>query len=171
MATLRKIYAGHTARAWGKKFEQMIELCASRDGITMIRIPDGCETRRGPHGKPIIRRVRSPFDFVALKNGSAIIFDAKTVDGNTFSRSAITPHQMESLSRCAVDAQQSGYLVWYRFHDTVAFHPVEQLVAMKRGQSLQPTKGQILGVGGAFSFAALFQYRLDLDADTNCPDQ
>jgi penicillin-binding protein-related factor A (putative recombinase) len=162
MPTLRKIRAGLNAKNWGRAFEQDITLAGRKANLAVIRIPDGCETRRTPKGQ-IIVRVRSPFDYVILKDTTAIVFDAKTTQKNSFSKSDVTEHQIQSLHYCNDHALQSGYLIWFRTLDEVAFFTVEQLKDLPRGKSLKPTDGYILGRSGAINLDALFSVDLDLD--------
>jgi penicillin-binding protein-related factor A (putative recombinase) len=166
MSALRRVRAGHAAKSFGRAFENLILSCAGRDAVTVIRIPDGCETRRGPRGLQLVR-VRTPFDYVALKNGYAVVFDAKTVDGSTFPRSACTPHQLHSLGVCAVNAVRSGYVIWYRETDEVAFHPIHHLRKLKPRQSLKATDGLIIGRSHSIRLGALFDqsHHLDLTAE------
>jgi penicillin-binding protein-related factor A (putative recombinase) len=131
MPALGRSRAGHKAKRIGEAFEALIARSAARDDITAIRIPDSC--RRVRRGASIqLMQIRSPFDYVLLRCGQAITMDAKTVDADTFSYSSICQHQIHSLSLCARDALQSGYLIWYRLSDRVVWHPAQTVTLPRR---------------------------------------
>jgi penicillin-binding protein-related factor A (putative recombinase) len=155
MPTLGRVRAGHKARSIGQTFEKMIELSAARDNITAVRIPDSCKpTRRGASMGLV--RIRSPFDYVLLSSGYGITLDAKTTAGSTFAFSDICQHQLHSLSRCADQAFLSGYLIWYRTPDMVAFHSSSRLRRLERSQSLRPENGLLIGTSSRMYLSKLF---------------
>lgn len=127
----------------------------------VVRIPDGCDTKkvRGPRGwETKIVRIRTPFDFVAFRGGRGVVFDAKTVDGETFPHSAIKEHQLISLISCADHTTRAGYLVWFRPIDTVVWFSHMRLQALAPRQSLAPSDGSIqIGRAMAMRLESLFE--------------
>lgn len=158
MATIRKMRAGATAKSIGSAFEHLILSSGSRDGVAIIRIPNGCETKRwrtatGPATKLV--RVHSPFDFCAFHLGRAVVFDAKTIASGRFVHSAITPHQLHYLAQCGRHVAAAGYLVWYRDEDAVIWHSHRRLIALKPRESLGIADGLHVGSGGSLSLLPL----------------
>ena len=156
MPTLSRVRGGIDANAWGKAFENMVVRSGIKHGITVIRIPDGCETRRGARG-PRVVRVRSPFDFVLLKRTQAVVFDAKTTAETTFKYSNLTEHQLGSLKRCSEQAKNAGYLVFFRNFDEVVFYNIDILSALRPGKSVKPGDGMILGRSSSIGLDSLFK--------------
>lgn len=149
-------------------FENLILGSGSRDGIEVLRIPAGCETRkvRGPRG-PMNKlvRVQSPFDFCAFSIGRTIVFDAKTVESDRFTHSAIVPHQLIYLARAARHVASSGYLIWFRDPDQVAWFSALKLSRLRPRESLKISDSSIiLGNHMDFSLVPLFKGSLDLDS-------
>ena len=164
MATIRKMQAGARAKSIGSAFEHLILSSGSRDGVAIIRIPNGCETRRcrGPRGPTTkLVRVHSPFDFCAFHLGRTVVFDAKTVESGRFVYSAITPHQLHYLTQCGRHVAAAGYLVWYRDEDAVIWHSHRRLLALKPRESLGISDGLHLGSGGSMSLLTLMASRLE----------
>lgn len=156
MPTHTRQRAGHTARANGKIFEEMIFRAAARDNLTTIKIPDSCQPKY-IRGKLENVRIRSPFDYVILSQHIAVTLDAKSTTGGSFPFSCIDPHQVRSLADCARDAYRSGYLIWYQDPDLFAFHPVSQLRHVQPRESLRPESGLVIGAGGRLYLDKLFR--------------
>lgn len=154
MSIYARARSGHRARQIGQIFENMIQLWASRAGVSCIRLPDGCRGTRTGKGLTLLR-VRTPFDFCLFWNGLGIVLDAKTVEGSTFPHSAITHHQVISLSECR-HARRAGYLVWYRASDTIAFHSATQLYMLRPRESLVPGQGLVIGSSQRLDLERLF---------------
>lgn len=159
MATIRRMRAGAKAKAVGTAFEHLILSSGSRDGVEILRIPNGCDTKKyrdhtGRLQQKIIR-IRTPFDFCAFHLGRTIVFDAKTIDAGRFAFSAITPHQLIYLTRCGRHVANAGYLVWYRDEDAVIWHSYRRLQALKPRESLGIPDGTYLGSGGSLSLIPL----------------
>lgn len=76
----KKKLAGKTAQKVGSGWENVIKEALLRAGFTIFRIQDGCKAV-GAQGKQLVR-VSQPFDFVAVKNGHSLFFDAKARSGS-----------------------------------------------------------------------------------------
>lgn len=155
----RKI-AGKKAKYFGDIFERFIVASCHKDHIHPVQIPSGCKQIRTKMGQQILR-VRTPFDFIAMKDQRVIAFDAKTVDAETFSRSRLTPHQVESLYQCAKHIP-AGLVIWFRQQDQISFFPIQMIMRLKKGQSLNPVVGFQLGTSQAFSLLPVFKSYLTI---------
>lgn len=124
--------------------------CASR-GVVLEQIPSGC---RWIGKKPI--PVRSPFDFIAARDGTVVLFDAKTVATKTFSKSACKPHQIEALARFWSAGLRAGYVVWFRPIDSVVFFGADSLKRLPQRSSLKESDGIALGGLSDLTLGALF---------------
>jgi len=158
MATIRRMRAGAKAKSIGSAFEHLILSSGSRDGVAIVRIPDGCQTKRwrGPNGLATkLIRVHSPFDFCAFHLGRSIVFDAKTIESGRFGHSAIKQHQLHYLNQCGRHVAASGYLIWYREEDAVIWHSYRRLIALKPRESLGIADGLHIGSGGSLSLLPL----------------
>lgn len=160
MPTLRRIRAGRLAKSVGRSFENICLGTAERDGIVLVRIPDGCETRkqRTREGwRNALIRVRSPFDYCLFFDGRATVFDSKTVDGDRFAHSAIDPYQLHHLRHCASAGVSAGYCIWFREPNMVCWYSVMRLHALSRRESLKVDDATLqLGPVGSFTFKPIF---------------
>lgn len=159
MPTIKRVRAGQIAKLEGRAFEHLILSSASSRDMVILKIPDGCETkkmRQGSSWTQRIIRVKTPFDFVAFKDGKAIVFDAKSIDSQTYPRSSTLPHQLFSLKHCRSHTVDAGYLVWHRPLDMVVWYAVERLLSLTHGSSLNPSEGLHVGSGGSLSLLPIF---------------
>jgi penicillin-binding protein-related factor A (putative recombinase) len=155
MPTYRRVRAGLVAKKEGEQFKLILNARARANGITCIRIPDGCRQVRGPQGQKLLR-IRTPFDYCLFYKTQGIVVDAKTTDTNTFTYSQVIDHQVVSLLDAARNTLNAGYIVWHRSIDTVAFYTAKQLYTLKHRQSLTPDQGIKLGNSGNFNILKLF---------------
>lgn len=161
MPTIKRIRAGKIAKSIGRGFENICLGSAERDGMVLVRIPDGCETRktRSREGwRNALIRVRSPFDYCLFFDGRAAVFDAKTIDANTFAYSSIDPYQLHHLKGCARAGVSAGYCIWFRPQNMVCWFSVVRLQAIARRESLRVEDASFqLGPVGSFTFKHLFE--------------
>lgn len=143
--------SGAKAKAYGRFFENILSVHCQKTGIKFEQIPSGCKWV----GKTPIP-MRTPFDFIAAKNGRAIVFDAKTLNNDAFSKSACTPHQIDSLYGFEVSGLTAGYIVWFRTIDSVVFFSASQLKQLKPRCSLKILDGVFLGRQNALNLEVLF---------------
>lgn len=142
---------GAKAKASGKLFEGMLAAYCHRHGIKFEQLPSGCKWI----GKVAIP-AKSPFDFIMSKNGKAVLFDAKSLDATTFTRSACKPHQIESLHGFELSGMTAGFVVWLREPDEVVFFKASQLKALAPRCSLKVCDGMPLGKRNTLTLEGLF---------------
>lgn len=99
---------------------------------------------------------KTPFDFIASKNGRALVFDAKTLNGETFPKSACEPHQVEALLKFEASKLTAGYIVFFRALDSVVFFSASRLKQLAPRCSLKSSDGIKLGSGTSLNLEVLF---------------
>ena len=167
MPTFNKVRSGKIAKLAGQQFELILDQRCRSEGITAIRIPDGCRQVRSRNGYTLLR-VATPFDFCLLYKTHAITIDCKTIEKNNFTHSNLKDHQVHSLYNCSKNALQSGYIIWYRDINEVYFHPSTQLKTTYKGQHLVKTDPSLfLGNISSFSLLKLFKRYLDQNVDNH----
>jgi len=108
-----KRIAGKRAQKSGADFEGALARAMSRQGWHLIRIQNGCESIGGKN----IRRVRQPFDFVALGPGEAVLFfDAKRNQAQksiTFGlfQTDSSKHQRAELAKVSLLGRKAGFVL------------------------------------------------------------
>lgn len=142
---------GAKAKVFGQYFEHILSVFCRRQEIKFEQIPSGC---KWVGKKPI--PTRTPFDFIASKNGRAVVFDAKTIAGTAFSKSACKEHQIESLFGFQVSGLTAGYIVWFRENDQIVFFKASQLKHLRPRCSLKVSDGLLLGTKSALNLEVLF---------------
>lgn len=152
----------------GRQWESILERKANREGVLYIRIPDGCRQL----GLKKIVRVRSPLDYVLVKDGRTVFVDAKTVDSEVMSYSFLhnsksTTHQLELMRRVSLEKVRAGLLVWFREPNVVSYFDAQLLSVMTPKHSIKYDAGLILGRWEDFKLAPLFQ--LDFEAKMHDP--
>jgi hypothetical protein len=154
MFSAKRRLGGLKAKRNGDNFENMVEYQARRQGWTIESIPSGCKWIAANK----IIAVPTPFDYVAAKKEyGAIFFDAKTTDGKTFVKSALKPHQVNSLYTFELAGIRSGYLVWFKEIDSVVFFCASKLKALKSNCSLSIEDGIFIGCGRSFELKGIMQ--------------
>jgi len=153
--------AGKTAKREGDLFERILEQRALINCYNLIRIPDGCKTvRRGQ--KTVLKRVKSPFDFILQKpGGKNIFFDAKSKEGDKISYSNFfsnesTASQVLTLLESENFGQKSGFMVWFRGADKIVFILASDVATMKPRTSFSRYDGIKLGSLNNLDFEPLF---------------
>lgn len=149
MPTIRNIRRGYKAKRNGQNFEHLICNELRKRGWVVTRIPDGCKVV----GANKFIRVKSPFDFVATRlvdpwnDSTAMFFDAKTVQGKTFSYSSIrSPHQLVYLHDIEQTGFRAGYVIQFQTLEKteVRFFMASQLLKLRRGQSVSAADGELI---------------------------
>jgi penicillin-binding protein-related factor A (putative recombinase) len=142
---------GAKAKFWGANFENLLSLHCRLNKIAFEKIPSGCKWV----GKMAVPQ-KTPFDFIAAKNGRAVVFDAKTLDRETFPKSSCEPHQVEALHSFEMSKLTAGYIVFFRPINSVVFFTASQLKGLLPRYSLKATDGISLGTGSELNLGVLF---------------
>jgi len=158
---------GRLARNNGADFERNVASACRADKITLVTIPNGCK-RTIRFGKPALIQVRTAFDFCAIYTGKTVFFDAKTISEDSFPKSQITPHQLESLLDTEQAGCTSGYLVRFPKHNRCVFYTASQLHELEHRKSLKPEDGIRCGSDFRPSLLPLFVAASD-DSVQNIP--
>ncbi len=146
--------AGKKAKVYGQLFETILSNYCLRNCIKFEQIPSGCKWI----GKRPIP-TKTPFDFIASKNKTVLLFDAKTVNTVSFSKSACTEHQVKSLYGFELSGLTAGYIVWFRPCDSVVFFKASQLMQLLPRSSLKVIDGLLLGSRLSLNLEILFNER------------
>lgn len=143
------------AKAAGDGFEMLFFHTCMRHGITAIHIPPGCKNVKTKMGV-VLKRVKTPFDFM-LTNGAKVAFvDAKTKLGKTFCFSDLTHHQVHILKSLEDLGHKTGYVVAFRELDKVVFFSSSKLSSLRKRDSLSPEDGEYLGRVNSFSLGGFW---------------
>ena len=143
--------AGAKAKVFGQYFENILSVHCRKQNIRFEQIPSGC---KWVGKKPI--PVKTPFDFIASKHGRAVVFDAKTTAGSSFSKSACKEHQIESLFKFELSGLTAGYIVWFREVDSIVFFKASELKQLPSRCSLKVSDGLFLGTKSNLNLGVLF---------------
>lgn len=144
--SLNRYLRGKKAQKEGKGFEHTFLLNARRSGFTVLQIPTGCKNI----GRGRIVKVKTPFDFILIKNGKTIFIDTKSIDDKTYSHSRLTRHQLIALDDCFRAGCLSGYVINFRSIDKTYFAPIKHLWNLTPNQSLRPENLIFLGSSTQF---------------------
>jgi Holliday junction resolvase len=143
----KRVALGREAKRLGKEFEKRLEEVANLQGVSCVRLPDGCRQL----GKKIIR-VKSPFDFILGFRLRAGFIDTKSTKERSLSIRAMPPHQVKAMLSLSRDSR-AGFLIAFRFYDTVRFFPI--IEASKRGK-MRYDEGLDLGSLKDFDLKKIF---------------
>lgn len=154
---LNRHYGGRRAKISGDEFQTFLEN-HSNQKIVVQRIPNGAEVKRcGKFLKTIL--VKSPYDFVIFSNGKTVACDAKSIQANTFPKSAIDNDQMMNLLKCENHVHRSGYLIYFRTENRICFFSATSLLDLKHRDSLKSNEGLFLGTRFTLDLGILFDER------------
>ena len=147
------ISRGHRAKRAGDDWENMLSHAAFRSGAHVVKIPSGCRWVSATRAIS----VKTPFDFVFLRQGIPVFADAKTTMASAWGYAANDPHQVRALLRCEQAGSRAGYIVNFRELEIVAFFSATQLAGLRPRQSLKPSEGiQLIGDSSRIDLRALF---------------
>lgn len=153
---IAKVYGGAKAKNNGDAFERLIEKKCTQESIFFIKIPSGCKWVKTPYGvRPV--PIRTPFDYIILKNGSAVFFDAKSLSNSALSHSKIKPHQMDKLVDIEKQKFISGYIVHFVEENKIEFFISSKLKNLRPRNSLYVGDGVELGNKEDFSLLPLLE--------------
>lgn len=138
-----KQVAGHRARNVGLLFETHLEIMTEKHGGTCVKIPNSGRVVGTGHQKKFVK-MKSPFDFMIVKEGRACVLDCKAINKTSLPFSLLKQHQLKELAKCAPHIP-AGYLVWFQTTDQVVWFEVSILATLKPRESLSPQDGQQLG--------------------------
>lgn len=148
---MKRGLTGPQNRVIGQSFEDFLELQCRMKSVLFIKMPLGC--RRV--GKNRLIPISTPFDYTIIKDGVAAFLDCKSFTGSRVSHSMLTEHQVSSLYRIQEKGCRAGYIVWHRDINRVVFYSAEIMFKLRRGESLGPDDGLILGPCESFSIERL----------------
>lgn len=151
MKDIRRVILARQSQRSGARFEQILVAQAYRTSWTVIDIPDGCKQL----GTNKLIRVRSPFDYVFVKDKKAIFCDAKTTKVKSFKFSNITDHQAKLLKDIHKQGFMAGYIINFTELNQTVFFNGHQITAKGRG-SLKPEDGVLIGQGFIINLDRIF---------------
>lgn len=159
MKTIKRIIAGRQAKRRGESFENLLHGEAYRKGWQVIKIPDGC--KQVSAAKTI--RVRTPFDFIFVKENKALFIDAKTTKAKSYSTSQLTPHQIKTLSDLDANGFIAGYIINFTELNITAFFSGYDLHwLLKQSTSFTPQDGVIIGTNSIIDLEIIFTSEINL---------
>lgn len=141
----------------GALFESRLKFQALAESMAFVKIPTGAKPIGSAGGRPTLIPVKTPFDFVFAKNGRAAFIDAKSISDKRFGHAQITPHQLIKLAEFETQRFSAGYVVNFREEDQVVFFPAKMLMTLKKGTSLSPNDGIVLGNTKEFKLAPILR--------------
>ena len=147
-----RVVAGKKAKTRGQQWENLLRSSAGFEGWYTVRLPDGCKQISQNN----IIRVKTPFDFIFVRNGNAIFADAKTTKAKNFSRSMIDPFQVKELAAISNQGLVAGYIIRFELTDQVIFFHSHVLLAVRPNSSLDPKDGIVLGNSREISLEKIF---------------
>lgn len=133
------------SRIEGSIFENRIIMQSRMEEIALIQLPTGARPVGRVGKRPTLIPVKTPFDFVLVKNRSVAFIDAKSTSDKTFQYSQITQHQIQKLDELQREGMVAGYLVHFRTTDDVVLFSADQLMNLRPRESLAPEHGIWLG--------------------------
>lgn len=126
---LKRVIAGRKSQAKGQGFEHFIMTRFRRFGWMVKRVPNGARWV----GKNRIIPIKSPFDFLAIKNGICIFFDAKRTSSKTLPLVMIKEHQRDNLQDCLDWGCPSGFIVHFETKKEIWFYSPDLKESFKIG--------------------------------------
>lgn len=136
----------------GKQWESIFERTAHSQGVTCIRMPDGCRVV-GPNK---LIRVRTPFDYILIHKSTSVYLDCKSFDSDQITYSMIKDHQMATLLDIEISGCPAGYLIYFRKSNVICFAKASQLSRIQPETSLHGREMIILGQLESFAVGRLF---------------
>lgn len=150
---IKKANAGFVAQRTGREWEHFFQRACAAQQIECLRIENGCRTVMGNR----LIRVRQLFDFILRKGARHVFLDLKSIQGNAFNYSQLDHDQIRNLGRLHTSLSPAGYLIIFNHGETMSFFNYLRLLELKRGESLKPQDGIILGERGFPDFSLLFR--------------
>lgn len=141
---------GYKAKKNGDGFESKIKFSANKLGWECIQIPTGAKRFRNK-----IFLVKSPFDFILVKNTKSLFFDAKSTEDNNFSYSKVNQTQVTNLINIERQGCYAGYVIRYGKDDACYFYSASALRTLQRRSSLERENGLYLGPSSSIHFDLL----------------
>lgn len=131
---------GIKAQKIGNFFELFFQRHCFRQGITCIRIPDGCKQV----GIKTLIRVSSPFDWFLGYGKQVLFLDTKTFDRDVFRYSDMNEKQIQNLNMMRKHSL-AGYIIWFRKSNRIVFFDVLKLLKLSKGSSYNFEDGLYVG--------------------------
>jgi hypothetical protein len=153
MKDIRNVQRGRIAKNRGSNFENSLHGETQRHGWLVVPIPDGCKQLSATK----LIRVKSPFDFFFLKDRKALFVDAKTTKANTYSFSALTPHQINILVKIEMEGFKAGYIINFSELNLTAFFSGSMIGSLTKRSGLKPTDGILIGDNRIINVNRIFQ--------------
>lgn len=145
------------SRREGAQWEQIIFRTALSQGVLPIVMPLGAR-RIGPFK---LVQIKTPFDLIMVHNGLSVFVDAKSIDSDRISFSAITEHQVNTLSAIEEKGVTAGYLIYFRPENAICFVKASLLKALTPGESIHGKDMIYLGSLEDFTLGRLFSLHLE----------
>jgi penicillin-binding protein-related factor A (putative recombinase) len=146
--SIEKRIQGRRSQGQGQLYEKIFQLNARAQGLTCIRIPDGCKQRRN-----VIVRVKSPFDWVLKWNDEIAFLDTKSTQSDRIRYSDLAEHQVIALKALSSKYAKAGFVVFYTTHGIASFFDVQDL---SPGTSMAFTEGKKLGFIRSLNLSQIF---------------
>lgn len=156
MTTTKRRLAGRIAKLEGNRWENLLFAYAAEIKATLIKIPEGARTIRLGN-RLLLKRTKSPFDFILAKNKEVVFFDAKSINAKTFSKSLVNFNQVHALLDVERQGCRAGYLIHFRKRGAIAFISASVLSKMSKGTSVSIEDGLSIGSFDNFSLEPLFE--------------
>lgn len=125
----KRVLAGKKSQAKGQGFEDFIMKRFNRFGWMVKRIPNGARWT-GPRK---IIPIKSPFDFLAIKKGICIFFDAKRTSSKKLPMIMIKRHQQQHLQDCLDWGCPAGFIVHFESRKEIWFYSPDLQTSFKIG--------------------------------------
>lgn len=137
---LKRIIAGRKSQAKGQGFEHFIMDRFQRFGWMVKRVPSGAKWV----GRNRIIPIKSPFDFLAIKNGICIFFDAKRTSAKSLPSSMIKQHQQDHLQDCLDWGCAAGFVVHFEARKEIWFYSPDLKESFKIGGEMDANPDAIV---------------------------
>lgn len=144
----------HESRQRGRDLEFIFQKMALMQGLFARKIPLSCRAIGDGRYLPIESEL--DWQLINRKSGRVAFIDTKSFQGDRYLRSFFKEHQVKlafDYNECGII---SGFCIWFRKPDKVAFFTGQQVFSLSVG-SLTPEDGLILGTGFDFELQKLFQ--------------
>jgi hypothetical protein len=145
---------GNKNRIEGNFFEHVFVSQARSNGFLVIKMPLGCRRIKAGAGMKLIQ-VKTPFDYILVKDGKSLFVDCKSFDNDHMVYSYLTEHQIETLSAIEEKKACAGYVVHLRLTKEVYFFNGTILSKLERHKSLAKEEGLLLGTFESFDVGKL----------------
>jgi penicillin-binding protein-related factor A (putative recombinase) len=146
--SLKNAVTGLKSKRQGETFETVIKIAASKQKISYLKIPTGCEMKRTAYGLKTFM-VKSPFDFIMAFNKKVLFFDVKSTKSDHFVRSSIDMDQVDSMHKLHEQGLPTGLIIFFNADNRLTasghFFSLNKILELKKGESLRPNSESLIG--------------------------